>query len=222
RDLRDQIEPLLRVAVGTEPLLLDADLHQELAVLRELQEMAVVPVAVAADPDVALAVDLQAVVRRRPLIALAVLAAEMTEKLAVLIELHDRRRLLAARAGALVGRGFHGIERVGAVNDPDVIAGVDADANRLSEIPAVRQRLRPHRIDFEARRLHGAVGLRGDALFEEHLPDAKPREQRDERASDNEMTFHDALRCRDREDAKTRRTHEDLFSLCDPRDKDSS
>ena len=51
-----------------------ADLHQELAVLRELQHHAVAA-AVAADPDVALVVDGDAVVRRRPLIAVAVAAA---------------------------------------------------------------------------------------------------------------------------------------------------
>src|SRR5262249_58406405 len=138
---RDQVEAILRGAVRTEPLFLDADLHQELAVLRELQQVAVVAVSVAADPDVALAVDLKTMVRRRPLVAVTVLAAEVTEQVARLIELENRRRLLAALAGALVGRRFDGVERIGAVDDPDVILCVDADADRLTEIPAVGQRL---------------------------------------------------------------------------------
>src|SRR6185295_17799755 len=98
--------------VGGETRFLDADLHQELAVLRELQDVAVVGAAVAADPDVALAVDLQAVVRRRPLVAGTILAAPAAQEIALLIELHDRRRLLAARAGAFVSRGFGRVERI--------------------------------------------------------------------------------------------------------------
>ena len=47
-----------------------ADLQQELAVLGELQDVRVL-LAVAADPDVALVVDVDAVVRLRPLVALA-------------------------------------------------------------------------------------------------------------------------------------------------------
>ena len=51
-------------------LPLPADLHEELAVLRELQDVRV-GAAVAADPDVALVVDGDAVVRLGPLVALA-------------------------------------------------------------------------------------------------------------------------------------------------------
>ena len=41
------------------------------------------------------------------------------------------------------------------MHDPHVILGVGGDADRLSEHPVVRQRLRPERVDFEARRLNG-------------------------------------------------------------------
>src|ERR1044071_5608075 len=80
-----------------------------------------------------LAPPLPPMVRRRPLVAVAVFSAPMAEQVALLIELHDRRRLLAARAGLLVGGGFHRIERIRSVDDPDVILGVDGDANRLAE-----------------------------------------------------------------------------------------
>ena len=52
--------------------------------------------AVAANPDVALVVDGDAVVRRRPLVAVAILAAPVAEQVALLIELENRRRRTAA------------------------------------------------------------------------------------------------------------------------------
>ena len=71
-----------------------ADLHQELAVLGELQDVRVL-LAVAADPDVALVVDMDAVVGFRPLVALA-RPAPGAHQVAVRIELQDRRRRAAA------------------------------------------------------------------------------------------------------------------------------
>ena len=41
------------------------------------------------------------------------------------------------------------------MDDEDVILRVDADADHGAEHPVVRQRLRPHRVDLETRRLHG-------------------------------------------------------------------
>ena len=67
-DLGDAAEILLIVAAGV--LAGVADLQQELAVLGELQDVGVL-LAVAADPDVALVVDVDAVVRLRPFVALA-------------------------------------------------------------------------------------------------------------------------------------------------------
>ena len=52
------------------------------------------------------------------------------------------------------------------MDDPDVILGVDAEADRLAEHPVVGQRLRPERIDFEARRLDRAAVLRGGHALE--------------------------------------------------------
>ena len=43
------------------------------------------------------------------------------------------------------------------MDDPDVIVGVDPDADGLAEHPVIRQRLGPQRIHFEARRLHAPL-----------------------------------------------------------------
>jgi hypothetical protein len=71
------------------------------------------------------------------------------------------------------------------VDDEDVIARVHADADRRSEHPVVRQRLGPHRIDLEARRLHG---LQPDLRDECPLPDPEGGKGGDEGSSDGEGT----------------------------------
>ena len=157
-NLGDEIEAILSQTVRPESLLLDAEHVQEFSVLRELQHHAVAAVAVAADPDVALVVDPDPVVRRRPLIAGTVFAAPVAEQVARLIELHDRIPGNAAQAGALFLRGLH-VVRIRAVNDPDMIVRIDSNADRLTELIAIRQRLGPVRIDFELRRHHAACGL---------------------------------------------------------------
>src|SRR5437899_1709976 len=70
------------------------DLHQELAVLREFQDLIVVikravfAPAVAADPHIALVIDGDAVVRIRPIVALA-RAAPVADEVALLVELQN-------------------------------------------------------------------------------------------------------------------------------------
>ena len=76
------------------------------------------------------------------------------------------------------------------MNDPDVIAGVHRHANGLTLIPAVRQRLRPHRIDFEPRRLRRAVGLSGERFLERALGCAEREQRCDQRRSDECVSFH--------------------------------
>jgi len=56
-----------------------------------------------------LCVDGDAVVRRGPLIAVAVAAAPVAQQVALLIELEDRRRLAAALAGFRVGAASFGL-----------------------------------------------------------------------------------------------------------------
>src|SRR5581483_10651869 len=103
--------------------------------------------------------------RRRPLRDVS-RPAPRVHDLPVLIELDDfgtanaaedaRRSAVAADLVALAGRA--------AIEEPDVIHLIDADAGDLLHAPAVGQRLRPERIDLEDRRAVLVGGLRRRAL----------------------------------------------------------
>ena len=134
-----------------------AHLHQELAVLGELQDLGVF-LAVAADPHVAFVVDVDAVIRFRPLVALP-RSAPVPDQVARLIELKDRRgRTAALGDGRLEFEPSFVVVQPAraAMNDPDVVLLIDPHADGPAEQPVIRQRLRPQRIDFEHRRLDGA------------------------------------------------------------------
>ena len=60
------------------------------------------------------------------------------------------------------------------MDDPDVVLVVDPDADRHAEQPAVRQRLRPQRIDLEARRLDTVLLLCLGRVLKDGLPDTEP------------------------------------------------
>src|SRR4051794_13065419 len=108
-DLGDAPEVLRVVASGV--FAGAADLQQELAVLGELQDMSVL-LTVAADPDIALVVDVDAMVRLRPLVALP-RAAPGSDEVAFDVEDEDgRRRTAALRDGrAQLGAAFVVVER---------------------------------------------------------------------------------------------------------------
>src|SRR5688572_30800675 len=132
---------------------LSADLQEELAVAGELQDVRVLLLVVAADPDVAFVIDREAMVVRGPLVAVP-RTTPVPEQVACLIELeHGRRRRAAASHLWGDGRGLeivvHGVRPV---QDPDVILVVDRDADRHAEHPVIGERLRPQRIDFEVGR----------------------------------------------------------------------
>jgi hypothetical protein len=120
---------------------------------------------VAADPDVALVVDEDSVVRLGPVVAFAG-TAPGADEVACFIELENRRRRLAAlrldhtsppfwtgRIGSVVV--LHGFERGLSMHDPDMVIGIHADADRIANQPVVGQRLRPHGIHLESRRHYG-------------------------------------------------------------------
>src|SRR5262249_10331673 len=134
-----------------------ADLPDEFSVLRELEDHVVVEAletarttasgrerfvapadstasagtaaAIAADPDVALVADGDAVIRMGPIVPLA-FAAPMSDQVSGFIEFEDRRSRGAALSGGRFGLGvqFAWFERPATMDDPDVIAGVDRDA----------------------------------------------------------------------------------------------
>jgi hypothetical protein len=121
-----------------------------------------------------LVIDEDAVVAVRPFVALP-RPAPVAQQVARLIELEYWWRAGAAQFGRLLLDPLFliGQRRRTAVHDPDVIVGINPDADRLSENPVIRHRLGPQRIDFEARRLHGAVALRVRRSLQNCLRDAE-------------------------------------------------
>jgi hypothetical protein len=59
------------------------------------------------------------------------------------------------------------------MDDPDVVAGIDVDANSRAEHPMIRQRLGPQWIDLEAWRLNGPFALGRRGLLELALGNGK-------------------------------------------------
>ena len=137
-----------------------ADLQDEAAVERELQDLVVLR-PVAGEPDEVLGVDVDAVLGLRPLVAGAG-AAPVAQRGCP----HGRRPAPAGRRRSTGRRRVAGgehlalLERGGAVDDPDVVAAVHGDARDLAEDPVVRQRLRPEGVDLEGRGRVRAVVVR--------------------------------------------------------------
>jgi hypothetical protein len=120
-----------------------ADLHDELTVPGELQDLMIVR-PVAADPHEAFRIDIDAVLGVRPLVARAG-STPRADELPFGCELDDRRsgpRLLVSA------------QRAWTLQDPDVVLAVHRYAGHLSELPVVGNR-RPGRID--AKRRHSAI-----------------------------------------------------------------
>lgn len=151
------------------------DLHQQLASLCELEEHAVVDragtghaafimgeggrlraAAIATDPYIAFVVDIDAVVGRGPVIAVAG-ATPMADQVASGIELKDRGRgcatLRLRRLGSCIL--FFCFERAFAVDDPDMIVGIDTESNNSADDPMIGEWLGPEGIYFKARGLDG-------------------------------------------------------------------
>src|SRR4029078_1269543 len=87
------------------------------------------------------------------------------------------------------GWALRGLERARAMDDPDVLLRVDGHADRLSENPLVRQRLRPQRIDLEPRCRDAAFELRVGEALEVRRTRAERREQYEQSDADAER-FH--------------------------------
>src|SRR5688572_4812748 len=118
----------------------------------------------AADPDIAGAIDGQPLIRFRPFVSLA-RTAPVARETAVRREYENvrrrhaafarRRRLRSADLGAPVEAVAVLLRRIRlrAVEDIYVVARIDRHPDGGADQPAVRQRLRPERIDLEDRRL---------------------------------------------------------------------
>src|SRR5579864_2689866 len=125
---------ILRVGIALA-LITAANLHDKLAVLRELQELvigkrldswqAIRGAIVTAKPYETLVVDIDAVLALRPFITLAI-AAPGLDVIARAIE-HDHRRRSHRRLLRL--------ERPRPVKDPDIIPCINRNARGISELP---------------------------------------------------------------------------------------
>jgi len=188
-----------RVAAAGQTRL--ADLHDESAVLGELEHL-VVAAAVPGEPDVVVVIDEDPVLVVRPLASLCSNAfrgeepriigtTPRTKEIAVPIELHDRRGAVAAIGPPGLSSGLVFGERSGALDDPDAIVPIDGHARDLADEPPVRQRLRPLPIHGECR----SVRLAGPGLFDSRPPDAEADDDRRERGACDQITnlLHDFL-----------------------------
>src|SRR5215467_9863019 len=184
-DLRDPSE-VLRV-VAARVLALMPGLRQELAVLGELQDLGILG-AVAAEPDIALAVDEHTVHRFRPLVARA-RGAPGVDLIALRIEREHRRGRLAAVCGWRIElRALLVVvqRRSAAMDDPQVVLGVDRSTDGHAEQRLSRERLRPHRVDLEHRDLDHVL-LRGRNPLQHEYPDADSNDAGDERRAGCEI-----------------------------------
>ena len=132
-------------------LTLGAELLQESALGRELQQH-VVGDAASANPDDVLVVDGNAVLGDRPVIALTG-SAPRVDELSAGIEFEHRRRgpRLQCRR-----------DRARTMENPDVVTAVHRHRRHHAHHPVVGQ-LRPERVDFEDRHAPGcALGQTGD------------------------------------------------------------
>src|SRR4029077_7368943 len=124
-----------------------ADLLQELAVGRELQDLVVI-LAVAGEPDVALLVDVDAVLGARPFVA-GTRATPAAQQGPVERKVQHRWcRLAATGFGWVLLRTLFIVDQGrGAVDNPDAVVVVDGDARHLPEDPIIGQRFGPERLD---------------------------------------------------------------------------
>ena len=138
-----------------------ADLHHELAVEGEFQKHVVV-VGVAADPDKAALVDLDAVLAADPFVAVTG-SAPGAQQIAVGVEFQDRWRRHAAFRARRVQRDALFVlgQRSRALDHPDMSLPVDGNAADLTHDPVVGQLFRPGRIDRKGRDVAGVGGARG-------------------------------------------------------------
>ena len=59
------------------------------------------------------------------------------------------------------------------MNYPDMVLSIASHADCHPDVPVVRQRLRPVRVDFESRRHHDILALHNTPLIENVLADAE-------------------------------------------------
>src|SRR2546422_1544030 len=150
-----------------------ADLEHELPVPSEFQKL-VIPLAVATDPDVTLIIHDDAVLYRRPVVALPRPPPGL-EEIAGGVELEDGRRRHAAEGARLLG------QRAGALEHPDVVLRVHSHAGSLAHEPPVWQGLGPRRVHAELGDPPLGSGLGPGGEREDRRAQSDDRERDDDR-----------------------------------------
>src|SRR5216683_2452354 len=188
------------------------DLHQEFSVLGELQDLIVRigarltcfghiagtgihnlginRAAIPANPDVALVVHGNSVIGIRPVVSFSG-AAPMADQISSFIKFENGRRSYAAiRAWRIrVAIFFLEFQRAPAMNDPDVVLGIDGNPDRHSNDPMVRHRFGPHRVHFKHWGLNRG-GLDGGLLFQHSGSESERGDEREKGRADTQITLH--------------------------------
>ncbi len=162
-----------------------ADLQEKFPLLVELQDLSI-RVSIPANPDISFVIDGDAVVALRPLVSRARTSPGI-DQISCRVKFQNGRSHLAAHADRRSGiRAFEIVfNGPRPMNDPDVILGIDGQADGGSLHPMIRQRFRPVGIDFENRRLRrGCAGLRIECA----------NEHDDSQAGTDGSEFHRSLR----------------------------
>jgi hypothetical protein len=115
----------------------------------------------------------------------------MPDKITSGIEFKHGRCFGAAGASRriLVSSGFVRRERIGAMDDPDVILSINRYANGHSHQPAIRQRFGPERVYLEARRHDSLFALHTGSLLECAFGDGKGGERNNKKRADIKITL---------------------------------
>src|SRR6267378_5949804 len=154
--------------VAARVLAVAAQLHQELPLLGELEDLGVA-FAVAAQPHVALVIDVDPVRPFRPLVARSRTAPGPHQVAGLIEHQYGRGGTAALGDGRILFEPlFVDVQPSRAAMDhPDMVLLVDPHPDGPAEQPVIRQGLRPQRVHFEHRRLDG--GSRGARSVEKSL-----------------------------------------------------
>src|SRR5579862_7289025 len=130
--------------------------------------------AIGAEPDIALVIDRDSMVRAWPVMPFRF--APMPHQVPCRVEFKHVRRLDAALGAIGSQIGLFWLQGAFAVNNPYVVTRIHRNADGLANHPVVRQRLRPERIDFEFWGHHPA-GVNYGASADQHRSGPEKRRQ---------------------------------------------
>src|SRR4029453_3839570 len=75
------------------------------------------------------------------------------------------------------------------MHDPDVVLRVDAEPDRLTDTPVVRERLGEHRVHFEARRHDRALSLHSNRAIEHATTHTERNDRRHKARANHKVSW---------------------------------